>query len=99
MSAPIDTRPCLGSLSKNQICGLGYVGEGTYTTEGINKLCEVLKGSAVTSLKCAAAQECRPRVFAFVSAPIDTHSFSFPWQLGRQPALRRRSSWQRHLHH
>ena len=41
----------------------------------------------------------RPRLFAFVSAPIDTHSFSFPWQLGRQPALRRRSLWRRHLHH
>jgi len=30
--------------------------EGTYTTEGITKLCEALKGSAVTSLKCAATQ-------------------------------------------
>jgi len=30
--------------------------DGTYTVEGITKLCEGLKGSAVTSLKCAAAQ-------------------------------------------
>ena len=27
-----------------------------YTDAGINKLCEGLKGSAVTSLKCAAAE-------------------------------------------
>ena len=31
--------------------GLPY---GTYTAEGINALCEGLKGSAVTSLTCAA---------------------------------------------
>ena len=49
---------------------------GTYTAEGITKLCEGLKGSAVTSLKCAAAQ-----AFAFVSAPIDTPCFP-TWQLG-----------------
>ena len=32
----------------------------TYTTEGIAKLCEGLKGSSVTSLECAAlpAQKC-----------------------------------------
>ena len=39
----------------NQLCGLNRRGDGTYTTEGITKLCEGLKGSAVTSLKCAAA--------------------------------------------
>ena len=55
MSAPIDTPPSLGSLQANQLCGLDYRGDGTYTTEGITKLCEALKGSAVTSLKCAAA--------------------------------------------
>ena len=37
----------------NQLCGLDGHGSGTYTTEGITKLCEGLKGSAVTSLKCA----------------------------------------------
>ena len=52
-------------------------GDGTYTAEGITKLCEGLKGSAVTSLKCAAA----PRVFAFVSAPADTHHSCPPMQL------------------
>jgi hypothetical protein len=41
----------------NQLCGLTENGEdGTYTAEGITKLCEGLKGSAVTSLKCAATQ-------------------------------------------
>ena len=58
-------------MEDNELCGL--FGDdpvrGTYTTEGITKLCEGLKGSAVTSLKCAAA----PRVFALVSAPTDTH--------------------------
>ena len=56
MSAPMDTPPLLGSLADNALCGLNAIGEGTYTTEGITKLCEGLKGSAVTSLKCAAAQ-------------------------------------------
>ena len=72
MSAPVDTPPFLGSLVDNQLCGVwkDYKRDihGTYTTEGITKLCEGLKGSAVTSLKCATA----PRVFAFVSAPLDT---------------------------
>ena len=54
-------------MADNQLCGLDEDGDGTYTTEGITKLCEGLKGSAVTSLKCAAAL----RVFAFVSAPAD----------------------------
>ena len=51
----------------NQLCGLDGHGSGTYTTEGITKLCEGLKGSAVTSLECAATP-----AFAFASAPIDT---------------------------
>ena len=58
VSAPIDTPPSLGSLAGNQLCGLYYAfGEfkGTYTNEGITKLCEGLKGSAVTKLECAAA--------------------------------------------
>ena len=54
VSAPIDTPPLLGSLTGNQLCGVCEFGYGTYTTEGITKLCEALKGSAVTSLKCAA---------------------------------------------
>ena len=54
-------------MGENQLCGLDYEGNGTYTTEGITKLCEGLKGSAVTSLKCAAT-----RVRFRLSAPIDT---------------------------
>ena len=42
-------------MDKNELCGLGYGPRGTYTTEGITELCEGLRGSAVTSLKCAAA--------------------------------------------
>ena len=57
MSAPIDTPPALGSLGYNQLCGVDSLGNGTYTAEGITKLCEALKGSAVTSLKCAATLE------------------------------------------
>ena len=46
-------------MNDNQLCGLyedddGEI-QGTYTAEGITKLCEGLKGSAVTSLKCAVA--------------------------------------------
>ena len=68
VSAPIDMPPFLGSLAENQLCGLDGDGRGTYTPEGITKLCEALKGSAVTSLKCGR----HPRAFAFVSAPFDT---------------------------
>ena len=56
-------------MAGNELCGIDYSGKGTYTTEGITKLCEALKGSAVTSLKCAAA-----RAFAFLSAPLDSRS-------------------------
>ena len=43
-------------MAGNQLCGLDFDGDGgTYTAEGITKLCEALKGSAVTSLECAAA--------------------------------------------
>ena len=57
LSAPIDTvPPSLGSLAHNELCGVTSFGSGTYTTEGITKLCEALKGSTVTSLKCAAAR-------------------------------------------
>ena len=60
MSAPIDAAtPHLGSLGNNQLCGLNKDGDGTYTTNGITKLCEGLKGSAVTSLRCAAALSVR----------------------------------------
>ena len=63
---PIDT-PLLyaDSLTDNQLCGVKY-GRGTYTSEGITKLCEALKGSAVTSLKCDAA----PSVCFFCQRPL-----------------------------
>ena len=64
VSTPIDTPPCLGSLNSNQLCGVDRYGNGTYTAEGITKLCEALKGSTVTSLKCAAA----PRACLSVNA-------------------------------
>ena len=52
---PLTTHPSLGSLAGNQLCGLDYEGNGTYTAKGITKLCDGLKVSAVTSLRCAAA--------------------------------------------
>jgi len=55
LSAPIDTPPSLGSLGYNKLCGLNDRGRGTYTTQGVTKLCEGIKGSAVTSLECAPA--------------------------------------------
>ena len=42
-------------MGLNQLCGIGTDGRGTYTTEGITKLCAGLKGSVITSLGCAAA--------------------------------------------
>ena len=46
--------------------------KGTYTSEGIVKICDGLKDSAVTSLKCDAL-----RVFAFLSAPLDRKANTF----------------------
>ena len=51
-------------MADNQLCGLDSSGRGTYTAEGITKLCEALKGSAVTSLECAAAPSARLSVNA-----------------------------------
>ena len=56
------------SLSRNQLCGLDEDGRGTYTAVGINALCEGLKGSAITSLKCARPLH-RPTKALHVSAP------------------------------
>ena len=65
VSAPIDTAtPHLCSLGYNQLCGLDRYGDGTYTADGITKLCEGLKRSAVTSLKCAAPPSVRLSVNA-----------------------------------
>ena len=38
------------SLAYNVLCGIDEYGNGQYTTEGINALCEGLKASSVTSL-------------------------------------------------
>ena len=57
--------PTHGSLTGNKLCGVDKDGFGEYTTEGITALCTGLKGSAVTSLECAAA----PSVCFYVSAP------------------------------
>ena len=46
-------------MTHNQLCGLDSAGKGTYTAEGITKLCEGLKESAVTSLRCTAAPSVR----------------------------------------
>ena len=55
LSAPLTLLPSFGSLGGNQLCGPDQWGNRTYTTEGIAKLCEGLKGSGVTSLECAGA--------------------------------------------
>ena len=54
-------------MASNELCGLDmYASRGTYTVEGINALCEGLKGSAITSLKCARAPH-RPTKAMLVS--------------------------------
>ena len=44
------THVSFGSLDSNALCGIDEYGDGTYTAEGITKLCEGLKETAVTSL-------------------------------------------------
>ena len=63
LSMPVDI-PALGSLAENELCGLDANLEGEYTTEGITKLCEGLKESAVTSLRCAVGPSVRLSVNA-----------------------------------
>ena len=41
-----------GSLDRNQLCGVDYGGYGTFTIEGITALCDGLKQSKVSSLRC-----------------------------------------------
>ena len=58
---------CLGSLANSALCGL-YIDQygvvhGTYTAEGINALCDALKGTTtLTSLKYASQLESIPTV-------------------------------------
>ena len=47
-------------MEYNQLCGLDDDGDGEYTTWGITKLCKGLKGSSVTSLRCALGRACSP---------------------------------------
>ena len=47
--------PVPHSLADNQLCGLTRLGRGTYTAKGVDKLCEGLKNSSITNLKCAAS--------------------------------------------
>ena len=52
-----------GSLAGNFICGVDAYGNGTYTAEGINALCEALKSTTtLTSLKYASHFESIPIV-------------------------------------
>ena len=54
---------CLGSLAGSQICGVDRNGNGEYTAEGINALCEALKSTTtLTSLKYASPLESLPAV-------------------------------------
>ena len=51
----------LGSLDDNALCGISKFGNGTYTAEGINALCEALKSTTtLTSLKYASQLEPLP---------------------------------------
>ena len=60
-------------MAGNQLCGVSEYGDGTYTTEGITKLCGALKGSTVTSLKCVTAPDCSP----FCQRPLTLLSTCF----------------------
>ena len=48
------SRPFAGSLSKTQLCGLSEQGGGTFTPVAIEKLCEVLPNTRISTLRCAA---------------------------------------------
>ena len=57
-SIPAEHFSSARSIACNRLCGVWSEqgkDKGTYTEKGINALCEGLKGSAVTSLECAAA--------------------------------------------
>ena len=51
-------------MAVNRLCGLDDEGHGTYTSEGITKLCEALKESNVTSLGCVPPCSACSRVSA-----------------------------------
>ena len=84
-SAPTDTtgplthllpyypRPTHDSLADNGLCGVDEEGDGDYTTEGITALCKGIKGSALTSLECAAVPKCS---LLCQRPPVDTRLLS-----------------------
>ena len=54
-------RPIVRSLAGNMLCGLYSDGSGTYTAEGIDALCDALKGNnTITSLKYTGHLESIP---------------------------------------
>ena len=68
------TPPGFFIIINSQLCGIckDECGEihGTYTAEGVTKLCEWLKGSAVTSLNCAAALRVLYACLPFCQRPL-----------------------------
>ena len=68
-----------GSLADNALCGIKH-GEGTYTTEGINALCDVLKGNdTITSLKYAGHLDPHPHLALTAFDAV----LALPWQPGQ----------------
>ena len=67
-----------GSLDGNMLCGINEFGRGTYSAEGINKLCESLKTSSITSLRCADTFPCSRALR--VSRPAEHLHLSYTYQ-------------------
>ena len=58
--------PPFGSLADNVLCGVNEYGDGKYTTEGINALCDAVKSTTtLTSLKYASQLESLSPLTAF----------------------------------
>ena len=60
-------------MVSNTLCGLDWHGQwhGTYTNEGIMRLCEGIKGSIITKLKCAQATRALPCNLAVPVSMLD----------------------------
>ena len=59
-------------MVSNALCGLTEEdGYGTYTNEGIMRLCEGIKGSIITKLKCAKATRALPCNLAVPVSMLD----------------------------
>ena len=59
-------------MVSNALCGLTEEdGYGTYTNEGIMQLCEGIKGSIITKLKCAQATRALPCNLAVPVSMLD----------------------------